>query len=480
MAVFGDDVIREAFACTPKKCCKSSGGALLFLAALIMNEIPQNSFTILSPTIQISQLTFGIISGAIRADPALEQTFIIRETTKEIEDRRNGSKLNVRAFDTGAVTGIRGHILVDELHEIGKSPQSDKLRAQMRGALATDKSAKIIYISTVSDDMPRGLFKQLYEYGMAVRDGEIVDPAFLYCGFQPWPDMPDPMRDESVWPCLIPVYPNVGDEEFYRGTVREALEAGPAAIAIARSQFWNQQPTNALRDKGWYVAQHWEAIAPEPLPLDRLIDEATHIAIGIDIGGASDFSSLACIGVMPDKIWACWQQAWLFESAYNLYPKEKSAFDVFLRAGDLRLVDPGADIYEMLDLCDRVRDGGKLFGIGADPAGTSAFVEEADTRGYTIEGSLPDLIGVRQSAIGLNDPIRRLERMALEDRLRADSGPCFGYAMNNVTTREAGAALVLERVEAPKKIDPVAALLCAAGVLILRRDQVVDVGSMIG
>ena len=100
-------------------------------------------------------------------------------------------------------TGLRGSVLVDELWLTGENASTDRLRAQIRGALASDPTAKIVYISTVSGTLPRGMFANLLEYGRNVRDGKIIDDSFLPVFYEPWPGCPDPMKDESVWPLIL-------------------------------------------------------------------------------------------------------------------------------------------------------------------------------------------------------------------------------------------------------------------------------------
>ncbi|NOD96643.1 hypothetical protein GS610_05415 [Ruegeria sp. HKCCD6228] len=480
MAIWGGDTIREAFVCVGKKNAKSAGGALLFLAAMILNKRPQASFTILSPTIQVSRLTFEIIAGAIRADDTLKQVFHIRDAAKEVEDYRNGSKLSVKALDASSIAGLRGSVLLDELWIAGEQASSDRLRAQIRGALAADPTAKLLYISTVSDTIPRGMFLNLLEYGRNVRDGKIVDDSFLPCFYEPWPGCPDPMKDESVWPRLLPSFPHIADLQFYRGAVREAVEAGPAAVQIARSQFFNVQPTAHLRARGWAVAQQWNKIANRPLPLPTILASAEHVAVGIDLGGASDWSSLGVIGVMPDGQWQCWQQSWFFQSAYDMYKRERTNFDRFLAHGDLKLVEPGEDIRQILELMEFVKSAGNLHGVGVDPYGSSALVDAAERAGFSIDGDRPEVMGVRQSVQALNDPITRLERQVLEGKLIADNGPALTWAMGNAVVLPAGASVKLEREEAAGKIDPVAALIDAAGALVMRRPERIDIGALIG
>lgn len=478
-AIWGDDEIREALICVGKKSAKSAGGALLFLSAFIGNKKPQANFTILSPTVRISQLTFDVIAGAVRADPALKRAFHIRDSIKEIENLADGSKLNVKPLDAGAVAGLRGSILLDELWLAGEIASSDRLRAQLRGALAADPQAKIVYVTTVSDSLPRGMFLHLLQYARQVRDGTIDDPTFLPCIFEPWEGC-DPVRDESTWPKLLPSYPHIADAQFYRRTIQAAKEAGPAAVQVMKSQFFNIQPMKNLKTGAWTVAENWDRIATKPVPLDALLERSEYVALGCDLGSSFDWTSLAAIGVDRDENWLIWAQSWCFQSSYAYHKKEQTQLDQFIDHGDLRIVEPGQDLTEILDVMDRVRDAGKFHGLGMDPYAGSSLYTPAEERGYDIDGSEPDILAIRQTIQGLNAPIQRIERQMLEGKLIADNGPALAWCVSNVLMSQVGANTKLEREQQGGKIDALAAMIDAAGMLVMRRPRVVDLAAMIG
>ncbi|KIC43844.1 hypothetical protein RA28_19660 [Ruegeria sp. ANG-S4] len=112
-------------------------------------------------------------------------------------------------------------------------------------------------------------------------------------------------------------------------------------------------------------------------------------------------------------------------------------------------------------------------------AGSSLYTP-AEERGYDIDGSEPDILAIRQTIQGLNAPIQRIERQMLEGKLIADNGPALAWCVSNVLISQVGANTKLEREQQGGKIDALAAMIDAAGMIVMRRPRVVDLAAMIG
>lgn len=474
-ALFGGDEIREALLLVPKKSSKTSGSALVFLAAFLSLPIPNQAYNILSPTISISNFTFDQIRGAIDADPELQALVHVRRHTKEIENLRTGATLTIKTSSLDAVTGLKGFVLVDELHVLGTKREARKLRQQLKGALAVNRGTRGLYITTQSDDEPAGIFRIMLDYARGVRDGKIIDPSFLPILYEPWKGL-DPWRDTRYWPSLMPAYPHIIDEAFLRGVISEAESGGPAMIAEAKSQYFNVEIGRGQGGQGWDVAQAFKRSADETVTLGTILEEASRIAVGIDVGGSADLASIAVVGDVGDR-WMIWTRSWLTEKGLRRNVKNVSRFEGFRDAGELRIIDPGEDVSEIVGICERIEEAGKLVGIGVDPADAADVADALEDAGFEME---EDIVGVGQTSFRLAPAVRTMERRAEQGRLVfADQG-LTAWALANVIVGQKGNAPSISKDQALDRIDPVMAILDAVTVLITKREEVFDVEAMCG
>lgn len=480
-AIFGNDQVREAFLLVPKKSGKSALFGLSFLSAFLIDPKPQASYSVIAPSIGVAGLVFSIITGAIRADDELSALLHITEHTRTIKHRRTQAVLSIKSFSLESITGLRGNVLLDEVHLMGASSAGTKLRAQIKGALASDPKARVIYVTTQSDSPPKGIFSDLLATARAVRDGEHIDAGFLPVLWEPWPDCPDPLTDPSVWPLLLPSYPNLGDEAFYKGVTSEALRSGPTAAAIAKSQFFNVEVGQHSGDDAWYLAEHFTNLAPMPMSIEQVIQRSEYVGIGIDLGGLSDLSALAVIGVTSDDRWLAASRAWCTQKALDDNAEQRSALDDFVDDRDLIVGPPGGDVASMVDICIRVRDSGKLHAVGIDPAGAADLADALEAASFDLTPDDGDVMGVSQSSFRLNPAVATLGRRAEDRRLLIGHTRLMSWSLGNVVATDKGHLTEISRRSISAKIDRVAALLDAASTLVLRRRKpAFDVRTLIG
>lgn len=473
-ALYGGDVT-EALLCVGKKNSKTTSGSLMALAGFLADRNPNQTTTIVAPTIPTAQMAFDTIRGAIAATPELDAIHAVRRHTREIENLRTGSSITVKAASLDALTGLKGSVFLDELHIWGNMKEGTKIRQQLRGALAVSDSARGLYITTMPDRPPSGVFKNMLDYGRAVRDGEIEDASFLYVGYEPWEGC-DPWTDETVWPKLLPSFPHVADREFYRNVVKEANRSGAQAIAEAKSQFFNVEIRQGEQGTGWQeVAAKFQTLSAD-FDLMDLVEQSERLAVGIDLGGAWDMSAMAVLGIDADGMWRVWCRTWLTEKGYGAMPENVPFYDDFVAQGDLAVVKPGEDVNEIVETCEMLRDTGKLNGVGVDPAGAAELADALEAGGFKMG---EDLHGVAQSAVKMAPAFRSTGRAADRDGILFAAQPVMGWALNNVNVVKRGNADGISKEFASNKIDPVMALLSAVVVEIHHRPRQLNVAAMV-
>ena len=473
--VTGRRMIQELFLLVPKKNSKTTNGALLMLTALLLNRRPNAPFLLTAPVQKTADEAFSAISGAIALDPVLDKKLHVRDHLKVIVHRETKAKLEVMTFDPAVITGRKVvGALIDELHVLGKMPRAAKAMVQLRGGMQPFPEAFLATITTQSDDPPVGVFAEDLERARAVRDGDRQSPVLPVLYEFPMEmqlDRTKPWRDPANWHLVTP---NAGRSiEIDRLAIAAAEEEakGEAAFRIWASQHLNIQIGQALAAAGWKGANFWEQQAEPALSLDDLLERSEVCTVGIDGGGLDDLLGLVVLGREREtRRWLWWAHAWahrivLDERRIELGPM----LEQLEKAGDLTIVDvPGVDVDELADIVCRVKDADLLpekHGIGVDPAGIGAIVDELTT---AARGIMLEQIAAVSQGWKLNGAIKMTERELAGGRIVHGGQPLMAWCVGNAKVVPVGNAITItKQASGTAKIDPLMAGFSAVHLMAL-------------
>lgn len=474
----GERMIRELFLVVPKKNSKTTSGAATMLTALILNERPRAEFLLIAPTIEVAKLAFEQAIGMIAADPAgfLQKRFYIQHHVRKITNRNTGAFLQIKAFDSRVLTGVKPTgVLIDELHEIAKDPSAERILGQVRGGIIPNPEGFIIYITTQSDEPPRGVFASELNRARNIRDGKAVGRMLPIIyefpeeylkgerGFEPW-------RNPDCWHLVTP---NAGKSITIPRLVEDfndALQKGEQEVLRWASQHLNLEIGTGLRSDRWTGADFWDDAADEKLSFNEILKRCDVVTVGVDGGGLDDLFGLAIIGRERDtRRWLCWTKAWVHRSVLTLRKSEASRFVDFERDGDLVIIDtPGRDIDEMVEIILDIEAAGVLGPIGLDAVGIGALVDALAEA--NIEGD--DRVVAVSQGYKLMGAIKTLERK-LADRTFAHTGSrLMAYCVGNARNEPRGNAMMITKaVSGRGKIDPLMAAFDAAALMSTNPDS---------
>ena len=500
----GQRLIEEFLLLISKKNGKSTIAAGIMLTALVRNWRHDAALSILAPTQKVAGNSFGPAAAMVRADPVLKRVLKVVDNQRLIKHQVTGAELRVIAADAGTVGGSKaGFVLVDELWLFGKRANAESMLEEATGGLASRPEGFVIYLTTHSDEQPRGVFKDKLDYFRGVRDGTIDDPRSFGMLYE-WPK--HMLEDEAY---LDPdkfyvTNPNMGRSQstsFIQRKLRLVKEGkgedGDTSLQIVLAKYLNVEIGMRLARDRWSGVAFWPQCAIPALSLDDLIVRSEVIVAGVDGGGLDDLLGLCLIGrEKGSKRWLIWAHAWAWSVVWDRRKDIAATLDQFVAEGTLTRCEMPAeeaaldgvvegqdeqddedlteDVRGVVDVLVRVRDAG-LFpeseAIGLDPAGVAAIVDELAREGFEdgMMKAIPQ--GWRLSSV-----IKGMARKCAARTVRHGGTALMTWCIGNLKQEPRGASGVsITKQSASAKIDPVAAMF-SAGMLMTLNPEAADGG----
>lgn len=463
----GRRLIREVFVLVGKKNSKSTIAGAIMLTALVRNWRQSAQFVILSPTIQVAENSFSPARDMVAKDEDLSTLIHTQGHIKTLTHRESNATLKVLAADSNTVGGLKAvGVLVDELHLFGKVSSAENMFREAFGGLASRPEGFIIYLTTQSDEPPAGIFKQKLEYARAVRDGRIVDNAFLPVLFEHPDDMVangDALKLENMWM----TNPNLGFsvyQEFLDREYTKAESAGADSFRGFMAKHANVELGLNLRSDRWAGADFFEQQATEPgLTLDALLDRCEVVDVGIDGGGLDDLLGLAVIG--REKVtrkWLLWTRAYAHKSVLERRKEIAPRLLDFAKTGDVVIVqDMGDDVQQVAAIVWQCEESGLLDKVGCDPAGLGGILDGM------VEAGVPEekMVAVSQGW-KLTGALKTTERKLAEGVLCHGGQALMNWCVGNAKIVPAGNAVIItKQASGTGKIDPLMATFNAVTLM---------------
>ena len=490
-AIFGaydtksqERLITEFFLLISKKNSKSTLAAGIMMIALILNERFSAELAIIAPTKEVANNSYNPARDMILEDPELSAIFNVSDHTRTITHKGTNSTLKVYAAESDTLGGSKFcYVLIDEVWLFGKRANAASMLREATGGLASRPEGFIVYLSTMPDEQPAGIFKQKLDYARGVRDGKIVDPQFLGLLYE----FPEKYIEDELY--LDPenwyiTNPNLGasvSTNFLLREFKKAQDEGKEELQDFTAKHLNVQIGISMRANRWAAVDFWEpAAAPIPFPLEELIEASEVITIGIDGGGLDDLLGFAVVGRLPvvlreyeDSItkqkvqikpWWVWTRAWCHTIALERRMSIAPTLEGFAKDGDLIIVkNIGDESEQVAQLCKQVFDSGKLDQIGLDPLGIGTLIEELDA----VEIPSDKIIGVSQG-FKMSGYIKTAENKIARKHLIHASQPLMAWCVGNSRTIVRGSGTMISKAESGiAKIDPVIGMLNAVALMSL-------------
>jgi phage terminase large subunit-like protein len=482
-ATSGERLIREFLLLISKKNSKSTIAAGIMLTALIRNWRHSAELLIIAPTKEIAENSFNPAAAMVAADPVLRIVLHVQEHLRTIKHRKTKAVLKVVAADSEIVSGKKaGFVLIEELWLFGKKAHAEAMFREATGGLVSRPEGFVIYLTTHSDEPPAGVWKAKLDYARAVRDGRIVNNAFLAVLYE-WPEAMIEAEEYLDPDRFYVTNPNLGRSVSRKWLEEELAKErlgsdGAVGLQIFLAKHLNVEIGLRLRRDRWRGADLWQECADKELAdLDAFLARLEVAVAGIDGGGLDDLLGLCIAGrEKRTKRWLYWFRAWAWKDVLKLRPEIAPRLLDFAKDEDLIILeprifdldeaaDPGdedepavpdEDISQVVEILRKVNEAG-LFpekgAIGLDPQGVGALVDALAAIGLEH----PQVVAIGQG-YRLSSAVWSLERK-LKHRTAAHAGSAMmDWVVSNAKAEQKGSAVVITKEAAGKaKIDPLLA-----------------------
>ena len=466
----GVRLIQEFFLLISKKNMKSTLAAGVMLTALILNWRREAEFFIIAPTVEVANNSFKPAKAMIRADDELSDLFQVQDHTRTITHRTTGATLKILAAESDTVAGIKGTgVLIEEVWLFGKRAKAADMFTEAKGGLASRPEGFVIYLSTMSDEAPAGVFADLLKRAREVRDGKRVDNRLLPVLYE----FPKEMLDSGTYRLPENFYitnPNMGasvSEAYLMGEFETAKADGEIALRRFMAKHLNVQIALSLTADYWAGAEFWEDSGKNPeINLDWMLEHCEVIDIGVDGGGLDDLLGISVVGRLKDnpRMWAAWFHAWAHPSVLERRKEIAPVLLDFAKQGDLTIVHRiGDDSDEVAGLAARVYQSGLLDKCGLDPHGVGAILDAM------LEYGVPEdaVVGVSQGW-KLGAAIKTAERKLAEGCFIHSGSAMMNWVVGNARVEpRANGILITKQASGSAKIDPLMAMFDAVSLLSL-------------
>ena len=465
-------LIREFFLLISKKNTKSTIAAGIMMVALILNDRLSAELIILAPTKEVADNSFNPIRDFIAADPELQEMFNVSEHTKTVTNLGTNATLKVIAAESNAAAGKKASIiLIDEVWLFGKKANAESMFREAKGGLASRPEGCVIYLSTMSDEVPCGVFKQLLDYARDVRDGIKIDKGFLPLIYE-FPKKLIEAGEHLKTENFYITNPNLGasvDLDYLISEFNKVRDAGEESLRDFLAKHLNVEIGMNLRANRWAGAEYWLQQSKE-FTLSKLIDQSDVITAGIDGGGLDDLLGFAVLGRhAKSRKWWLWNHAWCIRIALERRKENAPKYLDFEKEKSLTIVDSvGPDIDELAQFAKQVYDSGKLDKIGLDPLGLGGLLDGLLAVGIPQE----QMIAVAQG-YKLAGYIQTTERKLAEGNLYHAGQELMTWCAGNARIVMKGNGMMISKQESgTAKIDPLIATFNAVALMSLNPEPI--------
>ena len=440
----GSRLRRVGYIEVPKKQGKSTLLAGIALYLLIADKEPGAEIYGAAADREQASIIYREAAAMVRASPALSRYCEVIDSRKTILVRRTNSFYRVLSADAFRAEGLNIHgLLFDELH----AQRDRRLWDALRYGGAARRQPLILSITTAGYDR-RSICWEQHQYAERVIADPLLDPTFYGCIYAA--DASDDPQSPKTWRKANPSLGETITEESFAADAREAVNSPTKLNSFLRYRLnvWTQQETRFFKPSAW------QKCVTDPRDLT-----GRACYLGLDLAATTDLTAAVIVSEDEDGTLDAVPFFWCPSEAIEQRSlRDKVDYIQWARDGHIRVTDGNATDYEtiktdILELCDRF--GVKQ--IGVDPWNATMLSQALAAAGC-------DIVNVRQGYGTLSAPMKRLEGLVLDGKLRVNHPIMDWCAANCAVQHDHQGNIKPSKAKSTERIDGIAALITAMAV----------------
>ena len=412
----------------------------------------------LATTRDQARIVFGDAQAMARASKGFRSRFGVSVGAHNIHVQATGSKFEALSAEGSTLDGLNIHFgCIDELHAHKTRTVYDVVET------ATGKrDNSLLWVITTAGSNRAGICYEVRGFVTRLLDSVFADDSQF--GIIYGIDEGDDWGDEAS---LIKANPNWAVS--VRPDVLLPLQAKAMQLPSAVNNFKTKHLNEWVNaDTAWMDMRAWERGTEPALDIETFAGRPCWI--GLDLASKTDIAALVVLFSHPeiDGGFAVFGRYFLPEE--TALASGNSQYEGWMRSGRLtatpgNVIDFGWVEAELLGLSSRFA----VEAVAFDPFQAT----QLSTR-MLAEG-LP-MIEVRPTVLNFSEPMKILEALVLQGKLRHDGDPVLAWMASNVVAHLDAKDNIYPRKERPEqKIDGIVALIMALARALLPRQATISV-----
>lgn len=284
---------RQALIGLARKNGKSACGSTLGLGGLVLGPAGGEVYGLAADKDQ-AKIVFNTAKAMVKADPELSS--ILKPYRDLIEFERTGSIYRVLSAEAYTKEGLNPHLVIfDEVHAQPNRELWDVMALAM-GARVEPLMVGITTAGVRTDITGQdSLCYGLYQYGIRVANGEVVDPTFFMAWWEPREPSAD-HRDPETW---REANPGMGDLMSTEDLASAVLHTPENEFRTKRCNQW------VATTQAWFPTGLWESLVDR-----RPVPDGAEVVLAFDGSFSGDSTGLTVHAITDHHIdvAACWEK----------------------------------------------------------------------------------------------------------------------------------------------------------------------------
>lgn len=438
----GSRQYRTAYVEIPRKQGKSTLAAGIALYLLFADQEPGAEVVSAAADREQASIVFDMAKTMIESSPILSKRCNVYR--KWIETKTGGVYKAISA-DAYTKHGMNlSGIIFDEIH----CQPNRELWDVLQTSTGARRQPLTFAITTAGYDRD-SLCYELHKYAIGVREGTIVDPAFLPVIYAAGDE--DDWTQEATWKKANPGYGVSVQPDYFRQQVLEAKASPGKEMAFRRLHLcqWTEGVSR------WINLEKWDACKLEPWP--DLTGKPCWGAL--DLSSTTDLTSLALAWPVEQYIYL---KTWSWAPRGALQERERRnrvRIDPWSKQGFIEVTH--GDVIDYDSVVAKLFELAKIYQIrevAIDRWNAAATAQAIQAQGLPV-------VAFGQGFASMSPAAKDFETLVLNQKLKHDGNPVLRWAMGNVSIQTDPAGNIKPSKErSSEKIDP-----AVAGIMAVAR-----------